>query len=358
MTSTFGENTTRRFNLIALTAGLAFLLIYPAGSAAQTIAAGEGSWGNVLEIAGVWDSLEDESQPFEKTLDRVFKVNHFVRYAPGKKLFVTEYFTIRSLLRRPRRAVVFLTGPEFRGNFLDIPVEGYSGPAMAAQHGFLAYTLDYVGVGESHHPENGSQINYLTNAAAVRPIINKIRRSRGVAKVDLVGEHYGGEIAAVLAKEMPNKIRSVVMSTMNYRAISPVIVASFLTPELEAFLRSEPDGYWEPDLLELTLMFSPNEELRDYAFATQNGTYPTGPFLQFYDIGLPVIDAFAQQVPLLLIAGELDVFLVPGDMERLAVDWGGGATLVVIPEAHKAPRIETEEIAGRFFQEIFDFLDP
>ncbi len=358
MTSTYGEITTRQYNLISLIAGLVFLLIGPAGLAAQTITTDEGFLGEVLETEGVWDTLSDPAQPLEKSLDRVFTINRLVRYAPGKKLFVTEYFTIRSLLRHPRRAVVFLTGPEFRGNFVDIPVEGYSGPRMAAKRGFFAYTLDYVGVGESYLPENGSHINYLVNAAAVKPIIKKIRRARGVQKVDLVGEHYGGEIASVVAKEMPNKIRSVVMSTMNYQAISPMIVANFLTPELEAFLRAEPDGYWEPDLLHLTLMFSPNEDLREYVFATQNGTYPTGPFLQFYDIGLPVIDALSQQVPLLLIAGELDVFLVPGDMERLALDWGGGAELVWIPGAHKAPRIETEEIAGRFFQEVLDFLDP
>lgn len=363
MGSILAVHTIRRMIPSCLVTGLVLLLLLPGGLVAQEISLDKDPVHkqpvrDFNGIEGLWTELEDESQPLKSILDRVFKIDRFVRYEPGKRLFVTEYFTIRTLLRHPTRAVIFLTGPEFRGDFLDIPVEGYSGPAMAAKRGFFAYTLDYVGVGRSHIPENGSQINYLTNAPAVRELIERVRLRRGAEKVDLVGEHYGGEIAAAIAAEFPDTIRSVVMSTMNYEAISQQVIETFLTPELEAFLRSEPDGYWEPDLLALTLFFSDNEELREYVFATQAGSYPTGAFLQFFDLGLPVIDAAAQQVPLLLIAGELDGFLVPGDMENLEADWGGDSTLVVIPGAHKAPRIETAEIAGRFFQEVFDFLDP
>ncbi len=358
MNPTFFHNAARRINLISLAAGLVLLLITPAGSAAQTIMPDEASTRELFEIAEVWESIRDESQPLQKTLDRVFKINRYLRYAPGKRLFVTEYFTIRTLLRRPARAAIFLTGPEFRGNFLDIPVEGYSGPAMVAQRGFYAYTLDYVGVGNSHLPDDGSQVDYLTNAAAVSKLLDRVRRSRRVAQVDLVGEHYGGEVAAALAREYPDKVRSVVMSTMNYEAINPDLVALFYTPEFEAFLRSHLDGYWEPDFLEGTLFFTPNEEIRAYVIETQRGTYPTGPFLQYWDLGLPVIDAPAQQVPLLLLAGEFDAFLAPGDMENLAADWGDDATLVVIPGGHKAPRIETEAVADVFFREVLDFLDP
>ncbi len=354
----FAENNPRRMNLVGLVTAMVWLLATPAALTAQEFSADIQHPQDLASLEELLEVFENDPRAGLRKSHRVFKINRMVRYAPGKRIFVTEYFTIQTLLRRPSRAAIFLTGPEFRGNFWDIPVDGYSAPAMAAQRGFFAYTLDYVGVGRSHLPENGSQINYLTQIAPVRKLVNRVRLTRGVAKVDLVGEHYGGEIAAAVAEEIPHRIRSVVMSTMNYEAISQPIIDNFLTAEFEAFLRAEPDGYWEPDLLQFTLAFSDNQELRDYVFATQTGTYPTGVFLQFYDLGLPVLNPAAQQVPLLLFAGELDVFLVPGDMENLADEWGGGATLVWIPDSHKAPRIETEAIVGRYMQELFDFLDP
>jgi len=304
-----------------------------------------------------WEAVQNQTQSLDKVLDKVHRFSHRILFAPGKWLFVTEYFTLNSVLREPARAAVFLTGPEFRGNFWDIPVEGYSAPAMAARRGFFAYTFDYVGVGESFRPEDGRSVNYLSNAAAVRVLIKHVQRSRNVEKVDLIGEHYGVEVASVLARD-PGSIRSVVMSTVNYKEINAAIVALLYTEEFEAFLRSQPNGYWKPGFLPATLAFSPNEELRSYVFSTQAGVYPTGPILQFWDFGLPVIDAQAVEMPLLLLAGELDVFLAPGDMENLVAEWGGDATLVVIPGGHKAPRIENEQIAGRYFQELFDFIDP
>ena len=152
MGSIFTENTPRHMNLLGFVAALTFLLIAPAALAAQAVATDKESIPrDFAALEGIWAELEDESRPLGRILDRVFKVDRFVRYAPGKKLFVTEYFTVRTLLRRPARAAIFLTGPEFRGNFVDIPVEGYSGPVMAAQRGFFAYTVDYVGVGLSLH---------------------------------------------------------------------------------------------------------------------------------------------------------------------------------------------------------------
>ena len=352
------DTAARHRHVICFVASLFLLLIAPGGLAAQPFSAETDPVAEIVGVEAFLEALEGDSQPIQRKLGRVFKVNRFFSYEPGKRLYVTEYFTLETLRRRPARAAIFLTGPEFRGSFWDIPVDGYSAPVMAAKRGFYAYTLDYVGVGRSHLPENGSQINYLTNVTPVRRFVDRVRLTRGVALVDLVGEHYGGEIAAAVAQEIPDSIRSVVMSTMNYEAISEEVIDNFLTPELEAFLRSDPDGYWEPELLPFTLFFSDNEQLREYVFATQTGTYPTGSFLQFFDLGLPVLEPAAQQVPLLLFAGELDGFLVPGDMENLAAEWGGGATLVVIPGAHKAPRIETAEIAGMYFQEVFDFLDP
>lgn len=292
----------------------------------------------------------------EKALDTVFSVSFYLPYAPGEKIFVTKYFSLNSVLRRPARAAIFLTGPEFNGDFWAIPVEGYNGPEMAARRGFFAYTFDYIGVRNSHVPTDGSGIDFVTQAPAVDNLIDFVRRSTRTKRVDLIGEGYGAEVASLFSADK-RRVRSISMSVITYKNFAPAI-AGFFTKAFEDFLRAQPDGYWTPFFLPNTLAFSPNDDLRDYVFATQEGIYPTGPALQFYNFGLPVIDAAAARVPLLIIGGEVDPFPAAGDLEELAADWGDEATLVVIPGGNHVPRIESEEIAEQYFDALFDFVDP
>ncbi len=309
-----------------------------------------------LLLAAILATQPAAAGPPQHVLERVHSHSFRVPVAPGQQLFVTEYFTLTSKLRQPARAALFLTGPEFHGNFWSIPVEGYNGPAMAAKRGFFAYTFDYIGVGESYRPEDGSQVNYLTQVEPTRTLVDFIRQARQVDTVDLIGEGYGAEIAGQLADE-PQRVRSVTMSTLIYKTFDPGIIP-FFTPELEALLRNSPNGYWEPNFLDLTLAFSPNEELREYVFATQLGVYPTGPGLAFWDLMLPIIDAPAAVVPGLVVTGQFDPFPAPGDSAELVAAWGGGASLVVIPGGVHVPRIEAEEIADQYFEALFDFIDP
>lgn len=296
------------------------------------------------------------AQPPDHVLDTVHSHSFRIPVGPGQKIFVTEYSTFASRHREPARAAIFLTGPEFHGNFWTIPVEGYNGPAMAAQRGFFAYTFDYVGVGDSYRPEDGAGVNYLTQVEPVRKLIDFIRQSRQVDTVDLIGEGYGAEVASELADET-ERVRSVTMSVVTYENYDPGILP-FFSPAFEAFLRGQPNGYYEPDFLNLTLAFSPVQEVRDYVFATQPGVYPTGPALQFWDFPLPIINAAAALVPGLVIIGEHDPFPAPGDPAALAADWGGGASLVTVLGSHHVPRIEAPEIADQYFEALFDFIDP
>lgn len=304
-----------------------------------------------------WEKLADPTQPLDKTLNRVHKLRHFVSYAPGEKIFVTEYFTLRSVLRQPARAVIFLTAAEYRGSFWDIPVSGYSAPAMAAERGFFAYTIDYIGMGGSHRPGGGSGLDFLRNAEAVSKLVDRVRRSRRVDKVDLVGEGFGGEVAAALADDSM-RIRSVFLSSVWYKEFSEPFRAAFINPAFEAFLRSRPDGYWIPNFVARTLAWTDNQEIRDYVFSTQQDLeVPTGPFLQLFEPGLPIIDAVAARVPALIVSPEFNPFPAPGDMAKLATEWGGGASLVILQGSFHASRIEGPEIAGEYFQQLFNFID-
>lgn len=295
--------------------------------------------------------------PPQQALDAVHGFSYRFPVAPGQTLYVTEHFTVASLFRNPARAVVFLTGPAFRGNFWSIPVEGYDAPAMAARRGFVAITLDYVGFGESYRPPDGSQVTYLAQVGPVRELLDFVRQARGIDAVDVVGEGaYGTAVAAAFADD-PERVRSVTLSGVTYRNYNPAVLP-FFSPAFEAFLRSRPNGYWEPNTHGQTLAFTPVQEVRDYVLATQPGVYPTGPGLQFWDFPLPIVDAAGAAVPALVLRGQFDPFPAPGDSEELVADWGAGATLVVVEGGHHVPRIEAPEIASAYFEALFDFLDP
>lgn len=311
-----------------------------------------------LSSHGIWKELGDPTQPLDKILDRVYELEYLVPYGSGKQVFVTEYLTLRSVLRRPTRAAIFLTAAEYRGDFWAVPVEGRNIPAMAAKRGFFAYTIDYLGMGNSYKPEDGSSVDYLTNAEPVDKLIDLIRIFRGVAKVDLVAEGFGGEVAATFAGDT-RRIRSIVMSSVWYKNFSDGFRNSFLTPQFRAFLESQPGGYWVPNFVAQTLTWTDDQRIRDYVFATQQDLeVATGPFLQYFDPGLPLMDAAAAKVPALIMASEFSGFPAPGDVELLAAEWGGDATLVTLENSFHVPRIESPENAERYSDELFGFIDP
>ncbi len=333
----------------------------------KALVAGEtmaGNNGNVIH-ALPHDRLQEAlrkynrrqaSRPLEEILSEVHTVDFSIPYAPGKTIFVTEYFTLQSLIRRPARAAIFLTAMEYRGDFWDVPVEGYSGPDMAAERGFFAYTTDYLGIGKSYRPKDGGKVDYRGNAEPVGKLIDFVRRTRQVDRLDLIGEGHGCEVASVLAAE-PERVRSVVMSTWYYKELGGV--TEILTPEFKALMESRPNGYWVPNVMAKTLAHVGNQEIRDYVFATQQDLeVPTGPFLQLFDSGGLAHTAKAAKVPALIITPELSAWPGPGDMNDLEADWGGGATLVVLQGSYHVSRMETPDVAGKYFQALFDFIDP
>lgn len=299
-----------------------------------------------------------DAQPLDRTPSEVRKEDLFVPFASGKSIFTTEYSTPQSFLRRPARAAVFLTAAEYLGEVWDVPIEDRSAPVMAAMRGFFAYTVDYVGFGRSYHPENGTEVNYRVNAEAVRVLVDHVRLSRRVDRVDLIGEGHGAEVAADLAAE-PERIRSVVMSSLFYKSLKPGFAKRFFSPKFAAFLRQHSAGYWVPNFVSDTLKHTKDQEIWDFFLATQEDlVVPTGQFLQYFDFGLPVIAAAEAKVPALILHAEFNRFAEVDDMIELKTEWGGDATLIVIEDAHHSIRLEAPDVATRYFQELFGFIDP
>ncbi len=298
-----------------------------------------------------WLVLADPGGDPEQLLDAVVSLRHEVPIGPGESLRITEHFTLRSWLRWPKRAVLFLSSSA-RANLWSIPVPGYNATEMAARRGMFAFTLDYIGVGDNYRPGfNALDSTFEANQKALRTVLRYVRFLRAVPRVDLVGESWGGAHATQLAAD-DTRVRSVVLAAMTYKTVS---APELQDPEFIAMLRTLPDNYIPlgPEFFARITRGAP-EAVIEYANATQPGRYLTTPIWQLIE-GVPFFDPGVARVPGLVISGTAE----SADARELASDYGtSGAELLVIDGAGHAPRLETPERAARFWNKVFEFLAP
>ena len=297
--------------------------------------------------------LYDSHVPLKSFLDRVFTLEHQIPIGGGRHLFVTENFTLRSWLRFDRRAVLFLSGSAFRGNHWNIPVDGYDGGEIIAGNRMFAFNVDFLGVGESFLPADGTTADRQANIDAMKILVRYIRYFRGVSRVDLVGEGYGGSVAVDVAADW-RRIRSVSLSAQLY---DEVMGGPLTDPNFLPFLESMEDGYFfSPGEASFIFLNGAPQGVFDYIAASQGGFYPTPNFLVAAE--LPFFDPGVAKVPGLVLYGSNDIIASPGSIERLAADYGRhGATLVVSEQAGHAPRTESPEVAAWFWRETLAFLN-
>lgn len=320
---------------------------------------GEG-FENVVDPAINWLESEEWTAPRDRSessrtfnLDSPITLHHNVPLPDGGHLAVQETFTLRSWLRWRPRAVLFLSGSVFRGNHWRIPEEGYDGPLMAAQRGYFAYTVDYLGVGASSRPEDGFEVTRDVNRDAMKVLLRYIRFFRFVPRVDLVGEGYGASIAVELGADS-QRVRSVTGSSMVYRVAAGGPLAD---PSFVSMLENSPNGYFFiPG--EASLIFSADAPttVQEYIAATQGGLYPVFNFLT--GATLPNLDPSVARVPGLIIHGDRDFIAPTDDIRQLAADYGRrGARFVNREDVGHAPRTESPEIAAWYWETVFNFLE-
>ncbi len=297
-----------------------------------------------------WGPLLAEGAEPEQLLDAVVTLEHDVPLAGGETLRLNEFSTLRSWLRRPRRGVLFLGGTALNARGWAVPVDGYNAPEMAARRGMFAFTADFLGVGDNYKPGGDAlDSSFERNQEALEVAVRYIRHFRAIARLDLVGESWGGAHATQLAADA-ERIRSCTMSSMSYKQTNP----AFLTPEFAALLKSLPDNYLpglEPGMIESLTAGAP-PEVTDYLKRTQAGPFITSQLWQFID-GLPHFDPGVAAVPGLVIASDFEA----GDGRALAADYGGGAQFLEIAGGGHAPRLTSPENARRYWDRVFEFID-
>lgn len=287
--------------------------------------------------------------------DQVFTTEHVIPVPGGGFVAATETWTAAAAHHGPRRAVILFNGSAFNRHHWAMPAEGYDGSAILARAGWFTFAVDFLGVGDSFKPADGTDADFDAQTEAMSAVVDYVRRLRRVPRVDLIGEGYGGGIAIRLAAD-PGRVRSTVTAAMLYD--SPPIAGPLTDPAFIALLESSPDGYFFiPGIGSTVFMAGAPQAAIDFVIATQGGSYPTPNFLAAaYD--LPFFDATQARVPGLVIFGRQDFIVGPNGVDGLVREYGPrGAVLAVRDDAGHAPRIERPEIAAWFWEETLAFLE-
>lgn len=313
----------------------------------EALAAAEPALPAQVESALLEDELPD------RLADRLFTIEHRVPVGPDRWIHLRETFRLRAWFRRDRRAVLMLPGPLVTGEFFEIPVDGYRGRSIVAREGAFAFTADFEGTGDSSRPADGRDATHASQVEAMRRVVRYIRWIRRVRRVDVLGESWGGGVAAEVCADR-RRVRSCVLGSMLYRTPSDFANETFRSPGFRALVESMPDGYFPttPETLAgLTAAMEP--EVAAWTAEAMPGRYAVVPLLDVFD--LPFFDVPSGRVPALLVQGEHDPNQSLDDARDLVADWGPSMRLVVIEGGGHIPRTEPAPIHDHYWAAVLGF---
>lgn len=311
------------------------------------------------DAPGAAEAVGSDAQAIQQapTFERI---EHYVPVGPNRTIHLTETRRAGGCHHNSgeHRAVVMLPGPATRGNFFNIDVAGYDGGRLLAARGFNAFAVDFEGSGLSSYPAHGLDVTLDNQAQAVKAVINYIHNERDIPKVDVLGESWGGGVAAEVCAYR-SRVRSCILGSVIYKTASPVAAAQFQSPGWGAFLDAQPDGYLQtPPPLYLGLVASSPADVQTWTLANEPWNYSIRPFKDFFT--LPYFDPGQARVPALIIRGENDPNTLASDAQQLADDYGRPGVkvkLVTIPGGGHIPRIESAPNNNLYWDAVTDFLD-
>jgi pimeloyl-ACP methyl ester carboxylesterase len=310
----------------------------------------------------VADVLQKSNAIPDHVLDRVYRLEHRVPVGPGRKIAVTETFTLRSWLRWPHRAMMMVPSQGSNRSAYNVPIEGYDGGAIMAREGFFAFTVDPPGTGDSYYPDHGLTVTYEYETEVLSHVAQYIRLTRAVPRIDAFGEEIGGGVASHLCADQ-TRFRSCVMVSMLYKTGSEFF--NQIAPFFEAFLLSSPDGYFIsfPESY-FNVLLGASPDVSEWYLSTQLGRYAAGTFKQDFDrmfSGGPSYNPTHAAVPGLIIRGEFDPNNYIEDIQELASDYGsvgggGPAEIAVIPGGTHIVRLDAAPIGPQVWDLTKEFV--
>jgi len=325
-----------------------------AANNAQIALAIQADPGNELITA---TAAQLDSSP--SLLDRVFTLDHHIPVAQGVSLHVVEKFTGRSIVRWPHRAALMITATLVTNAQWNAQVPGlpeYNALERAAKQGFFAFSATYEGYPGSSLPTDGASVTAERLLVQHARLVEWIRLTHFVPRVDLFGSSVGSSIAVALGG-LSNPIDythvgKLVLTAHIYKSVTPGFAAAldFLRPALEG----APNGYFAtfPEFY-APVLSAATPEAAAWAYTAFPATYAVGPTLEAYD--LPVFDGPQGRAPSVVFWGDQDPIVPRADADLFQAEYGGPTRLVVLQGGAHAPYLES--VRERFWTETFSFLN-
>lgn len=268
--------------------------------------------------------------------EHVVSVHHRVRIAPDIVLDVIEKSAPRDFRERPRRALLMLPPTLATNVIYDASPAGapdFDALDRAACAGFFAFSPSYEGYGDSSQPADGASVTAERLLGDMGSLVEWIRRTHHVRRVDLFGMSIGSSLAIALGGTHssidPHHVGRIVLASNVYKSVTPYFQQVFFNPGLKAFLESAPNGYVETTPGAYAPLLGEADPVA-VQWVGQNlpGRYATGPTLEGFD--LPVFDAHAGRAPALQVWGDADPVTPPEDVATFQSEYGGPVSLHVI----------------------------
>ncbi len=283
------------------------------------------------------DAVAQQASEFgTQSCDHLVAKQHFVRISHDVRLHVLERYTTASLVASSRRAVLLLPPTLATNAIYDAHVDGdpsYDAMDRIAKDGYFVFAPSYEGYGLSTRPADGSTVTKQRLLGDLGTLVEWIRRTHHVDKVDVFGMSLGASLAIALggteSSTDPDHIGRIVVASNVYKSVTPFFQSVFFTPEFLAFLESAPNGYIQttPDAY-APLLSSAEAPAVDWVGQNLVGSYATGPTLEGFD--LPPFDAHDGRAPALQFWGTADPVTPPQDVTAFQSDYGGPVQLHVI----------------------------
>jgi pimeloyl-ACP methyl ester carboxylesterase len=289
--------------------------------------------------------------------DPVVSLDHHLLLSNGATIHVKEKFTLKSLARPQRRALMMLTGTLVTNAQYDFPAP-YDALARAARAGFFAFSPTYEGYGESSHPDSGLSVTKERLLPEMGEIVEWIRHHRLLRRVDLMGASLGSsmayELGSIHSPINRRHIGKLILTANVYKNVTPLFQSVFFTPEFHDLLLNVPNGYLPtPPQAYGLILLQAEPDAQAFGFATFPGVYATGPTLEGFN--LPSYPAQDGRAPVLQFLGDMDPITPLSDAQQFQAEYGGEAHLSILPGGGHAPYYEP--VKETFWQQAFGFLN-
>lgn len=297
---------------------------------------------------------------------------------PGLELALHHEYPVGAAVGRPGPVVLFAEGNTVptAGNAA-FKIDGLSWMDDLAQHGYDVWSFDYLGYGESSRfPSSDSAAGNVAECAAqMARAARYIIQRRHVAKVFVIGDSFGTEVAGLFAAQSPDLIERLILFAP-VTPIGPGAMASPDTTPIPARDYITPDDIWAV----YKSWLPPGEDAgidHDSFIHRWGSTYlatdptsgsrtpasvqiTTGPYVDSRDIaaGRFPYDPSQIRVPTLILMGEWDSIATEAGAQRLfdaltnapfkrRVVIGGGTHIV---QLERRSRMQAFQEVRAFFQ--------